>query len=132
MAIGLILTGILNICFGMSSSIVFFAVFWGLNGWFQGWGWPPCAQLLPIGILKKKEGLGGDFVAPRIVWAERLIPIIAAFVLKSWGWRSAMYVPGILVSLLGFFMMNRLRDTPQSLGLPTIEKFKDDYPDFEG
>ena len=24
--------------------------------------------------------------------------------------------------------MNRLRDTPQSLGLPTIEKFKDDYP----
>ena len=24
--------------------------------------------------------------------------------------------------------MNRLRDTPQSLGLPTIEKYKDDYP----
>jgi OPA family sugar phosphate sensor protein UhpC-like MFS transporter len=31
--------------------------------------------------------------------------------------------------LVGFFLMNRLRDTPQSLGLPTIENFKNDYPD---
>lgn len=46
MAAGLILTGVCNILFGMSSSIAFFAVFWGLNGWFQGWGWPPCARLL--------------------------------------------------------------------------------------
>ncbi|NGX27761.1 MAG: hypothetical protein K940chlam6_01699, partial [Chlamydiae bacterium] len=27
------------------------------------------------------------------------------------------------------FVINRLRDTPRSLGLPSIEKFKDDYPD---
>src|SRR3990170_7461950 len=46
MAIGLILTGAFNILFGMSSSILFFAIFWGLNGWFQGWGWPRCARLL--------------------------------------------------------------------------------------
>ena len=46
MGIGLILTGIFNIFFGMSSSIWFFAIFWGLNGWFQGFGWPPCAKLL--------------------------------------------------------------------------------------
>ena len=45
MAIGLFLTGVFNLCFGMSSSLVLFAVFWGLNGWFQGWGWPGCAKL---------------------------------------------------------------------------------------
>jgi OPA family sugar phosphate sensor protein UhpC-like MFS transporter len=30
---------------------------------------------------------------------------------------------------MGFVLMNRLRDTPQSLGLPSIEKFRNDYPD---
>lgn len=44
MAIGLIITGIMNICFGCSSSMLFFVIFWGLNGWFQGWGGP----LVPV------------------------------------------------------------------------------------
>ena len=35
MAFGLILTGIANIFFGFSSTILMFAIFWGLNGWFQ-------------------------------------------------------------------------------------------------
>jgi len=44
MALGLIVTGIFNILFGLSSSLVLFCLFWGLNGWFQGFGWPPCAR----------------------------------------------------------------------------------------
>jgi OPA family sugar phosphate sensor protein UhpC-like MFS transporter len=39
-----------------------------------------------------------------------------------------MYVPGVMCIGVGLFLMNRLRDTPQSLGLPPIEKFKNDYP----
>lgn len=46
MSIGLILTGVFNILFGFSSVWWAFALFWGLNGWFQGWGWPGCAKLL--------------------------------------------------------------------------------------
>jgi OPA family sugar phosphate sensor protein UhpC-like MFS transporter len=42
-----------------------------------------------------------------------------------------MYVPGALCILIGFFIINRLRDTPQSLGLPSIEKFKNDYPESQ-
>ncbi|NRA90523.1 MAG: MFS transporter, partial [Simkaniaceae bacterium] len=46
MGMGLILTGVFNIFFGLSSSIILFALFLGLNGLFQGWGSPPCAKLL--------------------------------------------------------------------------------------
>ncbi len=38
-----------------------------------------------------------------------------------------MYVPGIICIASGFFLMNRLRDTPQSLGLPPVERFREDY-----
>jgi OPA family sugar phosphate sensor protein UhpC-like MFS transporter len=128
MATGLILTGIFNICFGMSSSIVFFAVFWGLNGWFQGWGWPPCARLLTHWYSQKERGTWWSFCSTSHSVGGALIPIIAAFCAQMWGWRFAMYIPGVACILIGFFIMNRLRDTPQSLGLPSIEKYKDDYP----
>ena len=41
MSIGLILTGVFNIFFGMSSSIFMLALMCAMNGLFQGWGWPP-------------------------------------------------------------------------------------------
>lgn len=128
MGIGLILTGIFNICFGMSSSIILFALFWGLNGWFQGWGWPPCARLLTHWYSQKERGTWWGFWNTSHSIGGALIPIIAAFCAQTWGWRYAMYVPGVTCIAIGLFIMNRLRDTPQSLGLPPIEKYKNDYP----
>ncbi len=128
MATGLILTGVFNICFGMTSSIVFFAIFWGMNGIFQGWGWPPCARLLTHWYSQKERGTWWGITSTSHSVGGALIPFIAAFCAQSWGWRYAMYVPGVLCIFAGLFIMNRLRDTPRSLGLPTIEKFKDDYP----
>ena len=42
MAIGLFVTGVVTILFGFSSSILVFSILWSLNGWFQGFRWPPC------------------------------------------------------------------------------------------
>lgn len=128
MAAGLILTGLCNILFGMSSSILFFAVFWGLNGWFQGWGWPPCARLLTHWYSQKERGTWWGFWNTSHSIGGAVIPLIAAFCVQYWGWRYALYIPGITCILVGLFLINRLRDTPQSLGLPPIEKFKNDYP----
>jgi OPA family sugar phosphate sensor protein UhpC-like MFS transporter len=126
MAIGLILTGVFNICFGMTSSIAFFALFWGLNGCFQGWGWPPCARLLTHWYAQKERGTWWGFWNSSQSVGGALIPIVAAFCAQYWGWRYAMFVPGWLCILAGLFVINRLRDTPQSLGLPSIEKFKNE------
>ena len=40
-----------------------------------------------------------------------------------------MYIPGVTCIIVGFFLINRLRDTPQSLGLPPIERFRNDFSD---
>lgn len=128
MSIGLILTGILNIFFGFSSSLVFFAIFWGLNGWFQGWGWPPCARLLTHWYSQTERGTWWGFWNTSHSIGGAIIPLIAGFCAQYWGWRYAMFVPGVMCIGVGLFMMNRLRDTPQSLGLPPVEKFRNDYP----
>lgn len=139
MAFGLIVTGIFNICFGMSSSILLFALFWGLNGWFQGFGWPPCARFLTHWYSHSERGSWwstwnvshnvGAFIIPWIVGAclQYSGVLNHVFGTSLAAWRFAMFVPGLICIFGGLFLINRLRDTPQSLGLPSIEKFRNDY-----
>jgi OPA family sugar phosphate sensor protein UhpC-like MFS transporter len=127
MGIGLILTGGCNLLFGWSSSIFLFAVFWGLNGWFQGFGWPPCARLLTHWYSQKERGTWWGVWNTSHNLGGALIAVIAAACAHYWGWRFSLFIPAFISIGCGFFLMNRLRDTPQSLGLPPIEKFKNDY-----
>lgn len=129
MAVGLILTGFCNIFFGCSSTLVLFALFWGLNGWFQGFGWPGCARLLTHWYSHSERGRWWSFWNTSHNIGGALIPIVVGFCAEWYGWRSAMIFTGSICILVGFFLINRLRDTPQSLGLPPIERFRDDYPD---
>jgi OPA family sugar phosphate sensor protein UhpC-like MFS transporter len=146
MAFGLVMTGVFNICFGLSSSFLFFALFWGLNGWFQACGWPPCARFLTHWYSQSERGswwstlnvshnvggglsswiVGACMALPPFLKGAKILPPELEEMLPS-GWRLAMYVPGVLCIMGGIFLINRLRDTPQSLGLPPIEKFRNDY-----
>lgn len=124
MAFGLIITGLSNIFFGLSSSIFLFTLWWGINGWFQGWGWPPCARLLTHWYSKSERGTWWSVWSTSHNIGGALIPILTGFAIHYCDWRGAMFIPGVLCIAMGMVLINRLRDTPQSLGLPPIEKFR--------
>lgn len=123
MSTGLILTGICNILFGLSSSLWMFALFWGLNGWFQGFGWPPCARLLTHWYSRSERGSWWSSWNVSHNIGGALIPLVAGVTASFLSWRFALYIPGVICIGTGFLLMERLRDTPRSLGLPTIEHF---------
>lgn len=124
--IGLILTGICNIAFGSASTLTVLALFWGLNGWFQGFGWPSCARLLTYWYSQSERGTWwGRWNTSHNVGGA-MVYLLVARCLSTWSWRSAFYLPGVISIALGFALMERLRDTPQSLGLPPIEEFRKD------
>ncbi len=124
MATGLIITGILNILFGMSSQLWVFAVFWGLNGWFQAWGWPACCKQLNYWFAQSERGLWYSVCSTSHNLGGALIPLLAVFCAVQFGWRYAMFVPAVCSILMGFVLINRLRDVPRTLGLPTVEDYK--------
>ncbi len=131
MAIGLMMTGVTTICFGVTSSIVAFLLLWSLNGWFQGCGSAPCHRLLTHWYSVKERGRWwGAWNTSHNVGAA-ILPLFAAYLLTSYGWEYVMIVPGLVAILFGFFLINRLRDTPQSLGLPAIEEFHDEQPSLK-
>lgn len=121
MSIGLILTGILNICFGLSSSLWLFIIFWGLNGWFQGFGWPPCARMLAYWYSEKTRGTWWAIWSTSHNVGGAIIPVLVAFCIQWSDWRLALYAPGVICIIAGFLLIVCLRDTPASLGLPCSE-----------
>ena len=46
LAIGLILSGIVNLFLPNANNIAFMFILMLLNGWFQGMGWPPCGRIM--------------------------------------------------------------------------------------
>lgn len=124
MACGLILTGVFNILFGFSSSLWTLGLFWGLNGWFQAWGWPACCKQLNYWFEQKERGLWYSICSTSHNVGGALIPLIVVFVAERYGWRWGIFAPAIMSIIMGLVLINRLRDVPRTLGLPVVEDYK--------
>lgn len=126
MGIGLILTGIINILFGFSSSLLMFIVLWLFNAFFQGWGWPPCSKLLTTWYSHSERGTWWAIWNTSHNLGGALIPILVAFVTLYYGWRAGMIVPGVIGIVFGLLICWRLRDRPQTMGLPSVGEWRND------
>lgn len=129
MGAGLVLTGIFNLCAGFSSSFVLLATFLGLNGLFQGWGSPPCAKLLTYWYSQTERGRWWGIWNTSHNIGGAVIPVLCALAIQAFGWRYAMYLPGLAAIVIGLFLINRIRNNPKQVGLPTIENYRNDYPE---
>ncbi len=118
--IGLVLSAIINIFFGMSSAVLAFSLFWLINGWFQGMGFPPCARLMTHWFSPK------ELATKMSIWNSShsigagLVVIMCGY-LVSWDWRLCFFVPAGIALAGAVFLAIMLRDTPESLGLPEVE-----------
>ena len=126
MGIGLMATGVINILFGMSSSIFVFVTLWMLNAFFQGWGWPPCSKILNTWYSRKERGVWWAIWNTSHNLGGALIPILAGAVTLAWGWRYGMIIPGVIGIVIGLGLCVLLRDRPSSMGLPTVGEWRND------
>ena len=128
MPAGLLVTAACNFAFGAVSSYPMHLALWTLNGLAQGMGWAPCGRSLGHWYSVRERGTVFAFWNLAVNVGGGLTGLIAAYSTAWMGWRSAFYVPGILAVLCAIYLVVRLRDTPQSVGLPPIEEYRNDYP----
>ncbi len=129
MAFGLLLTALCNFAFGSMANFHVHLVLWATNGFVQGMGWPPCGRSMGHWFSERERGLtfsiwntshnvGGGIAGAVAAWAAS----------RFGGWQYAFFVPGILAAIGAGYLFWRLCDTPQSVGLPPIEEYNNDYP----
>ncbi len=134
LALGLILSAAISLTMGLFpivlSSLFLIVALSFINGWVQGMGWPPCGRVMVHWWSHKERGsvvsvwnvahnVGGGMMA-----------ILAYGGLLSFGgdWHAVFYVPAVTAIFVALFAYFTVRDTPQSVGLPPIEEYKNDYP----
>ena len=129
MAIGLAGAAAMNLCFGFSSALWTFGLFWLANAWFQSMGWPPCARLLTHWYSASERGtMWGLWNASHQIGGAAIL-VLAGTLITHLGWRAAFIVPAVVTLVLTAFLVNRLRDTPRSLGLPPVESYRGERVD---
>ena len=92
MGIGLFATGLLNVAFAFGESLTLLLAVWALNGFFQGWGWPPCARLLTHWYSRNERGFWWGCWNMSINLGGAIVPLISAFAAQRWGWQAAMLI----------------------------------------
>ena len=126
MGVGLIISGIINILFGFSSSLLMLSILWVLNAIFQGWGWPACSKLLTTWYSRSERGFWWALWNTAHNVGGALIPLLIGYITLHYSWRYGFIIPGIIAIFVGLFLCWRLRDKPTTQGLPTIGHWRKD------
>jgi len=133
MAYGMLATAFCNVAFGGAASYRVHFYLWALNGFVQGMGWPPCGRSMGHWFSERERGLTFSIWNTAHNVGGGVAGYLAAYVAHRFGgWQYAFLVPGVLATIGAAYLLVRLRDTPQSLGLPPIEEYKQDYPESYG
>ncbi len=142
----LIMTAIANLCFALSAVFItpgeisffglptntillwLFVFFWGASGWFQSAGFPAVAKSLTYWYSNSERGTKWSLWSCSHQVGTFLSVIISGFLVARFGWKMAFFVPATLAILVAIWLFNRLRDKPQSMGLPDIESYREEVP----
>ena len=147
MSIGLLVSAMANLIMGIiglfgtkdgltgeaaiPSTVVFimFAIMWGVNGWSQSMGSPPAIIALSRWFPLSKRGTYYGFFSASHNIGEWLSFIFVGLIVATAGWQWGFFgsaLAGIIGVIIILFMMH---DTPESKGLPSIEKLTGDKAD---
>ena len=141
---GLILSALISLLMGVvpyfTSSVTIMFVMLFLSGWFQGMGWPPSGRVLvhwfsvsergnKTAIWNVAHNVGGGLMAPLAVAGVSMFTWLSGN--TSSGFEGVFILPALVAIVFGFITYFLIRDTPQSVGLPPIEEYRNDYPNKE-
>lgn len=134
-AVGLFISAIINICFGFASSFGMILTLLVLNNVFQGMGAPPCSTVMAKWFSKKERGTKTGLWNISHNIGAMLVPPIVGVGVGIFGeshWQFGVFVfPAIIAMVISILMWINAKDTPESIGLPPIDEYRNDYEDLE-
>lgn len=112
LAVGMFCSAGLNVLFGLSEGFFFLVFVWATNGFCQSLGWTPCVRVMANWVPVPRRGHAVGLIGTGYQITQGLTYLIAGQAAEHFGWRGALYVPAILLTLTGVFMLVFLRDAP--------------------
>jgi sugar phosphate permease len=89
-----------------------------MNGVCQSLGWTPCVRVAANWVPIGRRGHAMGIIGTGYQITLGLTYVVASQAAELFGWRGAMYVPAVLLTLAGIFMLVFLREAPNEQDEP--------------
>ena len=116
MATGLLVSALVNLILGFTDSFFLFALFWGINGFFQSMGAASGVVSLSRWFDSSNRGTYYGFWSASHNIGEAITFITIAIIATQFGWRYALVGAGVIGIAYFVVMQIGMKDTPQKYG----------------
>ncbi|MBQ2026762.1 MAG: MFS transporter [Alistipes sp.] len=108
-----------------------------LTGWFSGMGWPPCGRVMShwfstnersfkMSVWNTAHNIGSSGLALLATVGGGSLIVALGYGAED-AWREAFIIPSIAALAVAGLCWWFIRDTPESCGLPAIDKYRNDF-----
>lgn len=137
MAFGLFGTAMANLAFALSpqmvhgfaalgvvvSPITLFAIFWSINGLMQSVGSPIGPKVMAQWFSVSERGTKYAIYNTCHNVGAFAIMALGGWLVAHWGWQAGFQVPAAIAVLGSLFVLSRLPENPENVGLPPIAAY---------
>ena len=140
MAVGLFISAAVNLFMGafglfgsatgLGSTLIFitFFILWGVNGWVQSMGAPPGIINLSRWFPLSKRGTYYSIFSASPYLGKFLTFILTGVTVGAFGWEWGFIFAAVAGVVGGFIVLIFVSDTPESKGLPSVQKLSGEAP----
>lgn len=114
------LSALINLAMGSSTLLWVSVSLWALNGWFQGMAAPSAIITITNWFGFHERGRRYGIWSASHAIGEGITFYVVAAVVAAYGWRYGYITPGIVCIAVAAWVYSFLRNTPPSIGLPSV------------
>lgn len=127
LAFSFLMTALCNLAMGFNTALWLAVLLWGLNGWFQSFGAPGGVVAMTAWYSNKERGRAYGIWSTAHSIGEGLTFIGVGSLVAALGWRYGFFGPALVGVFASAGMYWLVRDRPRTMGLPTVNDWKQDY-----
>lgn len=115
-----------SVCFGFSNGMLFFAIFWLLNGYFSSCGWAPGSRIMFNWFPEERWGMWMGVFNALCYTGGAIVTMVTGFAIYYFGsWRAAFFIPAACLFIMTVIFWILGKNSPQDVGLqPEWERKK--------
>jgi OPA family sugar phosphate sensor protein UhpC-like MFS transporter len=119
-----------SVCFGFSNGMLFFAIFWLLNGYFSSCGWAPGSRIMFNWFPEERWGTWMGVFNALCYTGGAIVTMVAGFAIHYFGsWRAAFFIPAACLFTMTVIFWILGKNSPQDVGLqPEWEQQEPEKP----
>lgn len=120
MTLALLIAAISNLLFSQVTGFSAMLVIWAINGFAQSAGWPLVIQTISEWNTSQRRGTVVGLLSTCYQVGNVVSWLLAGFLCDAYGWRTAFWVPSLILFPMALLMALFLRNKPEDAGLAPI------------